>query len=455
MRDDIANVLLGADFGDLRLSLRLARLADAVAGAPGASLPLALANQAALEGAYRFLSNRRVTPEKILEPHIAHTMAQAEARERTLMIHDTTWTYFSGKTGRGLPRTTHGGHGFAAHVTLAVATDGEPLGVTGLETMVRDKPPPSKSKRKSYGYQKHRGQTEHDRWLEQMLAVERRCSQRGKLIHVADRESDKYTLYSTLLKERADFVIRVRKARLVEEGVRLEVAAQRAKTVVQRSVALSARTKAPPGNGTYALRETRRATLSIAAMPTTVLRSWGITVDWPEDLSLNLVRVFEARPPHDAEPVEWLLLTSLPIATTADVEFVVDCYRKRWLIEEFFKAVKTGCGYEKLQLESAQTLFNMLAVVLPIAAQMLRLRYLSRDDTVSATRVLSRDQLDILRALRPELPKTPSAQAALLSVAALGGHIKNNGPPGWLTLYRGFEKLTFAESVWLVRCDQS
>ena len=96
-------------------------------------------------------------------------------------------------------------------------------------------------------------------------------------------------------------------------------------------------------------------------------------------MPVNVVRVWEPRPPKDAEPVEWLLLTSEPVETQAEVKAVVDGYRTRWVIEEYFCAVKTGCGFERRQLESAHALYNMLAFCLVLAYVLLLMRTLARD----------------------------------------------------------------------------
>jgi hypothetical protein len=166
-------------------------------------------------------------------------------------------------------------------------------------------------------------------------------------------------------------------------------------------------------------------------------------------------------PPAGEPPVEWFLLTNLPVASVDTLEYVVDVYRARWVIEEYFKALKTGCQYEKRQLESAHALLNALAVLVPVAWRLLLLRHLARDDAARpATDALTSAQVAVLKATakRP-LPESPSVRDAMLAVAALGGHIKNNGEPGWQVLGRGFRDLLILELGWQARggpsgCDQ-
>jgi hypothetical protein len=179
--------------------------------------------------------------------------------------------------------------------------------------------------------------------------------------------------------------------------------------------------------------------------------------------SLNVVYVCEVDPPETESPVEWVLLTSEPIETTEQILQVVDWYRARWVIEELFKALKSGCSVEKRQLQSFHALSNALALLLPIAWRLLLLRHMARDQpTAPATTVLAPDEITVLRSFgRRKLPDLPTARDALLAVAALGGHLKRNGEPGWQTLARGLEKLHTLTEGWRLgsaaarRSDQS
>jgi hypothetical protein len=183
----------------------------------------------------------------------------------------------------------------------------------------------------------------------------------------------------------------------------------------------------------------------------------------PATLAVHVVSVWEVAAPAGEEPVTWRLITTEPVDTVDQVLQIVDWYRTRWLIEEFFKALKTGCAYEKRQLESLATLLVALALLAPIAWQLLLLRHLARElPTHAATAVLTPRQVQILRALPAgaTLSPTPIMRETLLAVARLGGHLRQNGAPGWLVLGRGMQKLLWMEQGWVagVRrggCDQS
>ncbi len=159
--------------------------------------------------------------------------------------------------------------------------------------------------------------------------------------------------------------------------------------------------------------------------------------------------------------MEWLLLTGEPISTPEEIAFIIEGYRTRWVVEEFFKAVKTGCAFESKQLESFRSLTNMLGFVVVVAYALLLMRTLTNTATPApATSVFSAQHLEILRACTPRpLPKHMTMREALLAVAALGGHLKNNGDPGWRVLSRGWRKLLDYECGYAVaaglRSDQS
>ena len=168
----------------------------------------------------------------------------------------------------------------------------------------------------------------------------------------------------------------------------------------------------------------------------------------PYSVPVNVVHVCEQNAPKNQEPVEWVLYTSLPVSTADEVGAVIDAYRRRWLIEEYFKALKTGCAFEKRQLETKHALLNALALFVPIAWRLLTLRHLSRQEPdVPASKLLNPRQLTILRARdKVTLSRVPTMREAMLAVAAEGGHIKNNGDPGWQVLGRGYEKLLHMEA---------
>lgn len=445
-----------AELGDERLNRRLAVLADLVAQRPDVGFPKVL-DDAELEAAYRFFGNDRVTPEAILAPHFRQTARRAREHDRVLVVHDTTQFEFGGQKKRaGLGRLIRPGQGFFGHFSLALTADGarKPLGLLALETVFRlDQPKPKAQRRKS----DNRG--ESMRWRNGIETAEALLSGGARAIHLMDREGDSYAILSALDAGKRSFVIRSFQDRLLagEEHARLRATALGARATLRREVPLSPRPriKGPKGKR-HPARRHRMARLSFAATSVELPRTKDAATASSRTMPVNVVHVFEKRPPPGEPAVEWFLLTDLPVATPEDIAFVVDCYRARWTIEEYFKALKTGCQYERRQLESAKGLLNALAIFAPVAWRLLLLRHLARaEGGASARAALTATQLQVLRAVsKKPLPRSPTAREALIAVAALGGHIKNNGDPGWLVLGRGLHDLLLLEMGWRARGEK-
>jgi hypothetical protein len=452
----LSEELGGAELGDERLNRRLGILVDLVAQRPDAGFPKAL-DDAELEAAYRFLGNGRVTPEAILAPHLRQSARRAQEHERVLVVHDTTEFEFGGQKQRaGLGRLLRPGQGFFGHFALAVSADGtrKPLGLLSVETIFRlGKATPRKQRRKS----DNRG--ESMRWRNGVEAAEGLLASGTRAIHVMDREGDSYAILSALDAGKRSFVIRSFQDRVLAgaEHGRLRATATAARATLQREVPLSPRPRIPgPKGQRHPARRYRMAKLSFAAISVHLPRTEDAADASSPTIPVNVIHVFEKRAPAGEPAVEWFLLTNLSVNTPDAIAYVVDCYRGRWTIEEYFKALKTGCQYERRQLESAKSLLNALAIFAPVAWRLLLLRHLARSDTAApANSALTPTQLEVLRAVsKKPLPRRPTARDALLAVAALGGHIKSNGDPGWLVLGRGLHDLLLLEMGWRARGEK-
>jgi hypothetical protein len=455
--DRVVAELGAANFKDRRLSLRLRGLAERFIEKPDESFPRALRSSAELEAAYRFFGNVAVNPDAILDGHFDGVRQRCEREDTVLALHDTTTISFRhdgqrrGDDGKSLPKQR-----FFAHVALVISDDGtrRPLGVAGLGTWYR-----------GASYDGGGWHDEYDRWWLMTDLASARLSHKS-VVHVMDREADDYWLFHNLTSNGHRFVVRARakgeRTRLlVDDDFRmLHEAVASLEAVVERDVKLAKRRKkgSKVHDSIHPPREQRPARLSIAARSLTLKRpkkhpshsKARRAATLAPTITLNVVRVWEPEPPPDEEPVEWVLFTTDPIDNEKQLLRIVDRYRGRWTIEEYFKALKTGCSYESRQLEDFDSLANALAVFAPIACTLLDLRSEARrTPDAPAELVLSKSQIEVLRALgRIPLPEAPTQREALLAVAALGGHIKWNGDPGWLTLARGYADLILLTAGW-------
>lgn len=455
----ISQQLGRADLGDPRRSKRLAKVALKLAEAPSASIPLALGTDAEVQGAYRLVNNRRVTFEAVLAPHIDAAVENAQKVREVLLVHDTTECSFPNLDPEEIGYLQTGKAGFRLHFTLAVDGDTwrRPLGVVYAETQFREQR--RRRKRGASGKDTAgRADSEFGRWSRGLKASAERlvgC----RTIHVADRESDSYDLMWQARQAGQDFIFRVRVDRRSKNAddessawSTVKQVAAGCEGVLTREVELSRRKAkgAPLMNKAHPPRKKRNAMLRFAATKVVIPRPRYLADPVATTLTLNLIHVIEIDVPPGVAPVEWLLYTTLPVDGPEQVADIVDKYRTRWVIEEFNAALKTGCAYEEREFETCDALLTMLAISLPIACELLWLRSRARTNPHEpATDVLTQLQLRVLRSLgKRKLSAQPTIQEALLAVAGLGGHLKRNGDPGWVVLYRGMQKLKAFETGW-------
>ena len=343
----------GLDLGDPRREARALAVMSRLATNPSDSLPEAMGTDAMLEGLYRHLSTPEVTLEELLRPHVQQTIGRLAKTEFAYAIHDTTGFVFGGQSRRkGLGHVDNSkDQGFLAHVTLTVEPGPErlPLGVLAVGTRSR------------VGT---KTQAESARW-EVGVSLAEDMVPKGKLIHVADRESDIYPLLSRAITESWRFVFRAAQDRTVWDsdnvvGLLFEEARGQAARL-EFDVPLTARkaNAQPKQRAAHPPRNSRIAGLSASSTRVRIKRP-AKRKDGLTYVDINVVRVWEPQPPNGEPPVEWLLLTSEPVETEAQLRAVIEAYRARWVIEEFFCAIKTGCAYEEKQLESEKSLLNQI-----------------------------------------------------------------------------------------------
>jgi hypothetical protein len=437
-RHTAADEFEGLDLGDARRAARVLEIVRALESDPAASFPQALKTVAAREAFYRLINNDAVTIEALLQPHTAQVLARLLASDsRPLIAIDKTRFSFEGEGEReGLDRISNNKQGYEAFFALALSTDRQSHGVLGVQIL------------------DGKGNSSANDWNRFLDYVSGDAENAGvKPIFVMDREADMYELFASLRDANRDFVVRICSDRCVKEfegAAREQVRAISARnaTIFSRNVRISRRKRGGRTGGVlkaFPPRVSREATLSVRACSIALPNSGTKNLKHlPSSLPLNLVQVIELEPPKNEAPIEWLLFSSLPIDDQSCVEKIVDAYRGRWVIEEYFRALKTGCQYEARQLESLHALTNALALLIPVAWRLLELRTMGEEDPRAlASELLDPDEITVLRKLSHDvkLGPRPLASEALLAVASLGGHIRQNGRPGWQVLYRGFKEL--------------
>jgi hypothetical protein len=461
-----AEEFAGAQLGDERRTKRLIKIAAAVERDPAISFPKAMRSDAELEAFYRFINNDGFSAARILEPHREATWARAKAYGDVLVIHDTTHVELPGEPRSGMGLTSTGHYGFLAHVSLVVSRRGQtPLGVPRIETLTRSGKQWTKRKGKRRIVEKDNPSRESLRWMRAVQDVEEARADKFDALHVIDAEGDFFELFSAMHEAGARFIIRAGQlSRNVIDGELKRPLADVANDIEQRvtrTIEISGR-KQTKGKGACSTkrhppRRARTVRVAIGATRIEIPRTHYSSMIG-DSVGINLVRVWETSPEKGEPEIEWVLFTTEPVRTKADLESVIDAYRCRWIVEDFFKALKTGCALEKRQTESYPAMCRVLSLLAPIACRLLLLRAVLREaPNAKASALFDAIELKLIAGAQVKpapIPKTIEQALALL--ARLGGHIRNNGPPGWQTLARGFETLLSLKLGWNIahKCDR-
>jgi Transposase DNA-binding/Transposase DDE domain len=449
----------GVDLGDGRLDERLVRILPKLAADPSGSFPDQMGSDADQEALYRFLGNKKVTLEALLEGHRDQTLERISCHRLVRIAHDTSEFTFDGDRDGLHAKKSRGRSNFYAHFALATVADDsrEPLGVVGVRPFVNAEPLDgglTTAQRSARKRATPRHEKKSSRWEKLAIDVDNELPAGVEAIHLMDQEADDYNVFCALRQAGLRFVIRVDARRLTAENIQTDEFLADKPAQLLREVQVSVRKK-KRATRQHPIRSERMARLSVRASKVTLRRPRQGTAEL-EEITISAVHVFEASPPADEPPIEWMLFTSEPVDTLVDIAAVVDHYRGRWIIEEYFKSLKTGCAFEKRQLGSFDALVRALGLLVPMAWTLLALRTIGRGHgDRKATHVFSKDQIRLLNILlkkrgRKVLPAAPTVRDAMLGVAALGGHIKNNGDPGWIVLGRGLQRLFEAEEIWLL-----
>jgi hypothetical protein len=428
-----------ADLGDARREARLVELARQLGERPEASLPQALADAAALKAAYRFFDNADIAHEKILAPHVVSSIGRMRGQEWILAVQDTTfidYTQHPHTEGLG-PYHAKGGWGMICHGTLAFTPQRVPLGVLGLRLWAREADKPKRDSRRARAIE----DKESHKWIDGLNAAAHAASQLPgtRLVSVADRESDVYEFLLRAHTLGIDVLTRAAWDRNVQGlDAHLFAALAAAPVIARKTLRLPAR------KGQAA----RTAKLRIRACPLTLQSPLNGSGRGLAPIPLWGVWACEINPPAGAEPLDWKLMTSVPVTTQEEALQRLDWYAVRWGIEVWHRVLKSGCRIEQRQLESFERLCKLFTVYAVIAWRILYATMLARVvPDIACTAILSDDEWQALycRIHRsPTPPATaPPLRQAVRWIAKLGGFIgrASDGEPGTQTLWKGFQEL--------------
>jgi len=448
---NIQNEFESIALGDRRRDERLLKLAARLAESPRSSVRAACQGWGETVAGYRLLHSEHLDMQKLLGAHRQALMQRGnQCGGDLLLLQDTTeLDYSTHKALRGSgPISDQSRRGFFLHNRLLVAEDGAlVLGVYSAQTWARLDAEHGKAARcKSLPIE----EKESMRWLEgydDACALAAQLPER-KVIMVADRECDIYELYVRWQERpQADFIVRASRDRaLLEEGHLFEkLHAAPLLGGFDLEVKRKDQMVKIKGSRHRRVRESRLARMEVRAMPVHPRPPHRKGIKLPE-VELCAVLVAEKNPPEGQEPVEWLLLSTLPARDFAEAMRIVRAYTRRWLVEEFHRVLKSGCRIEALTLRESGALLAAVALYMVVAWRILYLRDLSRGcaelpGTQFFTQAETRAACVILR--RGAKSDPPALGELTIMVAKIGGYAarKSDPPPGAECLWRGLEKL--------------
>lgn len=465
--DWVAEEMKDADLNDQRLNRRLNRILSDLAQRPTASIPAACRGKTETVAAYRFFDNDRVDPQAILGPHYARTRERIAAQPLAILVPDTTELDLTRPEqpveGAG-PLDDGSRRGALAHPIEAFTEDGTPLGAVWARLWTRAEPDPAAPPR-DYPRTPIEEKESH-RWLEGLRVARAVAAEAPgtRCLVVADSESD---IYEVLAEDRGvinpvDWVIRACYDRGTTAGDEGEAAERLRASAAAEAVLFThtVRVRAHRPKVGCERRKRRQARVEREAEMEVRAARVELRPPWRHDRRLpattvNVVRVLEVAPPTGEEPIEWLLVTTLPIDTAEDVKNIIRYYTVRWMIEVFFRVLKSGCRVEARRFEHVDRELNFVAVSLIVAWRVLMACRLGRScpdiDCEAVFEPSEWKSVYVAMHRRPAPGRPPRLGEMIKLVAQLGGYINTPGrkdPPGPQALWLGMQRMADLAWAW-------
>lgn len=454
---------------DKRLNKRLGEVLSQLGGRPTSSIPAACGGYAETAAAYRFFDNKKTNFENVLQPHVEATRRRMAEQDVVLLVQDTSeidLTRPAEQVAGAGPLDDGPRRGAFLHPLAAFTPDGTPLGVVHATAWARDDaPPPSKSEREHR--RKHRPIEEKEsyRWVETLRHAreETKYAPETQFVCIADSEADLYELLAEAQAEphRPDFIVRACQDRALlddanspENAGFSDNAAKRLRDQMLTRQVLFTHTITVRGRRAKVACETRgRRQPRMSRTAEVEVRAATLTLrpPWRPDrklvpVTVNVVLVREINPPDDDVPVEWMLLTSLPIDDIEAVRTVIQYYCVRWMIEVFFRTLKSGCRVEARRFEHLDRFLPCLAVYLIVTWRTLFVCRLGREfPDISCEAVFEPSEWKAVYHVvhqNPPPADPPTLREMIRMVAQLGGYVNRprSDDPGPQTVWLGLQR---------------
>ena len=435
------------ELGDRRRTKRLVQIASQQAARPDGSTPDQTESWGECKAVYRLMDCDEVSHAEIIAPHCERTRRACPAGSVQLILCDTTEIDFGrpveglGPVGKEKGKKNAKGRGFFLHSgIMRDAATGIMSGLAGQELFYRQTQGRKKVHKNTKRLDPNRESIVWGKLIKQIGPPPTEV----KWIHVCDRGADDYEVYLRAHLQGCGWVVRA--ARLnrniqtmagVETTLEQHLAQQ--KLAAQLQVEVPREGKRPARTATVELRYTA------FRMPTPSRDNEWIREHAPDEpLAMWVVELKEINPPANAEALHWVLITSEEVTNQAAALLIVEQYKKRWGVEEYHKALKTGCHVEERCYQTAPRLERITGMHAILAMRLLQLRTLATETPeLLAIKVVPKEWVETLATVRKTKAADMTIKQFVRHLGGLGGHLgrKSDGNPGWITLWRGLEKL--------------
>jgi hypothetical protein len=406
----------GAPLGDARLSRRLVDIAQSKAEKPGQAFTgVADGDWPAVKAYYRLIDHPdedAVNMPHILSPHRERTVRRMKAQRTVLCIQDgsdqdyTSLAQCEGLGVIGTNQTSAQSRGLHLHTTLAVASNGLPLGVLRAQCVAPKLKSP-KDKRPSWAIPIEEKETFC--WIEGLrdtMDVAAEMPQ-TRLINVCDREADFFEMFEEQRRNPSvDLLVRANHNRgVTEDPFKLFEAIREAELQTKVQVPIPRQSARPKLSKKKARskRPSRVAELEVRYQRIQLCPPKYYSGKDPIDIWI--LHAVEASPPEGTAAVEWFLLTTVDITSTDDAVQCLRWYCLRWRIEDFHRVLKSGCRIDKIGHETAERIRRAIAINLVIAWRIMLMTLLGRETAALPPEVLfSNIEIQVLRAYAKKKP---------------------------------------------------
>jgi hypothetical protein len=433
----------GVQQHDLRRTRRTVQAATRLAENPLGSLPAQMQTWRETKALYRLLDEPDVSFAALMQPHLQQTRDQAHASPVVLLVQDTTDIDLSHRhkiSGVGQIGNERG-RGFFVQTVLAVRPETrEVLGCMAQEPFVRIPAPQGEQR-----YQRRkREERETDVWIRQVHTIGTPAA--GSVwVHVGDRGADMFPFFQACQATQTHFLVRAAQNRRVQQD---EEEITYSLTQARAFPSQASRPFEVPARHGHKGRSTQ---VQLAFGPMTLLPPRHEPRAGKDPVTVWVIRVWEEQAPEGEEPLEWILVTSVPTTTLEQAWERVDWYRHRWLVEDYHQCLKSGCRIEERQLQTVDGLIRLLGLLSPLAVRLLQIRGYARSQPERpAHEVIEPLMLAVVAQRSGQAPATMTIGSFWMEVARLGGYLarSHDGPPGWRTIWKGWLSLqTFLDGV--------